>query len=143
MGVWTGYAMALVGQAAGILALPYSTSVLQFSNPHVSPTMLVLTLFNPVGALLGFRRSGQWNLDLAAAVCTGGLLGGMIGPLIRATVLSNDTAFKATLGIALAVFAVQLCYQAVFDYPALAVCQDPALLRSMITQQAIDPHDSL
>jgi hypothetical protein len=93
MGVWTGYSMALVGQAAGIFALPYSTSVLQFSNPHVTPTMLVLTLFNPVGALLGFRRSGQWNLDLAAAVCAGGVVGGVIGPFLRATVLANGNTF--------------------------------------------------
>ena len=116
LGAWTGYTMALVGQAAGIFALPYSTSVLQFSNLHVTPTMLVLTLFNPVGALLGFRRSGQWNLDLAAAVCAGGLLGGMIGPFIRATVLASANTFKTTLGIALALFGAQLCYRAVFDY---------------------------
>lgn len=116
MGVWTGYTMALVGQAAGIFALPYSTSVLQFSNPHVTPTMLVLTLFNPIGALLGFRRSGQWNLDLAVAVCTGGVVGGVIGPFIRATVLANGNTFKNTLGIALALFGIQLCYRAASDY---------------------------
>ena len=116
MGVWTGYTMALVGQAAGIFALPYSTSVLQFSNPHVTPTMLVLTLFNPVGALLGFRRSGQWNLDLAAAVCAGGLAGGFIGPFFRATVLANTDAFRATLGIALALFGLQLCYRTMHEY---------------------------
>ena len=116
MGVWTGYTMALVGQAAGIFALPYSTSVLQFSNPHVTPTMLVLTLFNPVGALLGFRRSGQWNLDLAAAVCAGGLAGGFIGPFFRATVLANADAFRVTLGVALALFGLQLCYRTMHDY---------------------------
>jgi hypothetical protein len=64
MGMWTGYITALVGQAAGIFALPYSTSVLQFDNPHVTPTMLVLTLFNPIGALLGFRRGGNGILIL-------------------------------------------------------------------------------
>jgi uncharacterized protein len=116
MGVWTGYVMALVGQAAGILALPYSTSVLQFDNPHVTPTMLVLTLFNPVGALLGFRRGGQWNLDFAAAVCGGGLVGGLIGPFLRATVLADADAFRTTLGAALVLFGLQLCYGAIRDY---------------------------
>jgi uncharacterized protein len=116
MGVWTGYVMALVGQAAGILALPYSTSVLQFDNPHVTPTMLVLTLFNPVGALLGFRRGGQWNIDFAAAVCGGGLVGGLIGPFFRATVLADSRAFHATLGAALVLFGLQLCYGAIRDY---------------------------
>ena len=116
MGFWTGYIMALVGQAAGIFALPYSTSVLQFDNPHVTPTMLVLTLFNPLGALFGFRRSGQWNLDLAAAVCAGGLVGGVIGPFIRATVLARPENFRTFLGIALALFGVQMCYRALSDY---------------------------
>src|SRR5262249_17119964 len=116
MGMWTGYITALVGQAAGIFALPYSTSILQFDNPHVTPTMLVLTLFNPIGALLGFRRSGQWNLDFAAAVCAGGLVGGLIGPFFRATVLADAHAFRATLGAALVLFAMQLCYGAIRDY---------------------------
>ncbi|CAH1647990.1 putative membrane transporter protein [Hyphomicrobiales bacterium] len=116
MGIWTGYTMALVGQAAGIFALPYSTSVLQFSNPHVSPTMLVLTFVNPAGALLGYRRSGQWNLDLALAVCLGGVAGAIVGPLFRATVLMHADPFRLTLGIALAAFGLQLCWKAARDY---------------------------
>ena len=116
MGVWTGYTMALVGQAAGIFALPYSTSVLQFSNPHVTPTMLVLTFLNPIGALLGFRRSGQWNLDFAAAVCAGGAVGGVIGPFFRATVLANADTFRVLLGIALALFGILLFHKAIRDY---------------------------
>jgi len=112
MGMWTGYAMALVGQAAGILALPYSTSVLQFSNAHVSPSTLVLTLFNPLGALLGFRRTGQWNLRFAAWLCAGGAVGGVIGPFMRATLLSDAAAFRLVLGCALAFVGAQLCLKA-------------------------------
>jgi len=112
MGIWTGYAMALVGQAAGILALPYSTSVLQFSNAHVSPSTLVLTLLNPMGALLGFRRTGQWNLRFAAWLCAGGALGGVIGPFLRATLLSDAAAFRLVLGCALAFVGAQLCLKA-------------------------------
>jgi uncharacterized protein len=119
MGVWTGYTMALVGQAAGIFALPYSTSVLQFSNPHVSPTMLVVTFLNPIGALLGFRRSGQWNLDFALAVCLGGFAGALVGPFLRATVLANAGTFRLALGVALALFGVQLCWKALRDYSTL------------------------
>ena len=116
MGIWTGYTMALVGQAAGIFALPYSTSVLHFDNPHVSPTMLVLTFISPVGALLGFRRSGQWNLDLAIAVCLGGVVGALTGPFLRATVLASPDTFRATLGVALGLFGLQLCWKAARDY---------------------------
>jgi uncharacterized membrane protein YfcA len=82
----------------------------------VTPTILVLTFFNPMGALLGFRRSGQWNLDFAAPVCAGGLVGGVIGPFARATVLAEPENFRITLGIALALCGLQLCYRALADY---------------------------
>ena len=54
---------------ADIFALPYTTSVLQFSNAHVTPSTLLLTFLNPIGALLGFRRTGQWNREFARFGC--------------------------------------------------------------------------
>ena len=112
MGVWTGYTMALVGQAAGIFALPYTTSVLQFSNAHVTPSTLLLTFLNPIGALLGFRRTGQWNRDFALWLCAGGIIGGLVGPFMRASLLSDVTAFRLVLGLALAFVGAQLCHKA-------------------------------
>jgi uncharacterized membrane protein YfcA len=112
MGVWTGYTMALVGQAAGIFALPYTTSVLQFSNAHVTPSTLLLTLLNPLGALLGFRNTGQWNLGFAGWMCAGGIVGGVLGPFLRATLLGDAQAFRFSLGLALAVVGAQLCQKA-------------------------------
>ncbi|HVJ11976.1 MAG TPA: hypothetical protein VNC62_10465, partial [Burkholderiales bacterium] len=52
MGMWTGYTMAVVGEAAGIFALPYSMSILQFVNASVTPSTQLLTFLNPFGALL-------------------------------------------------------------------------------------------
>ncbi|HXI37708.1 MAG TPA: sulfite exporter TauE/SafE family protein [Burkholderiales bacterium] len=112
MGMWTGYAMALVGQAAGMFALPYSASVLQFSNPHVSPSILVLTLLNPLGAVLGFRRAGQWNTRFAGWLCAGGALGGLAGPFLRASLLADANTFRCVLGLALLIVAVQLLQKA-------------------------------
>ena len=120
MGAWTGYTMALVAQAAGVFALPYTMSVLQFSNAHVTPTTLLLTFLNPVGALLGFRRTGQWNLDFAAWICAGGVVGGLIGPFLRSTLLAAVGPFRFTLGLALAFFAAQLCHKAFKRRPARA-----------------------
>ena len=65
MGIWTGYTMALVGQASGIFALPYTTSILQFSNVHVTPSTLLLTFLNPFGALLGIRVTAR-RIDFAS-----------------------------------------------------------------------------
>ena len=112
MGLWTGYAMALVGQAAGIFALPYTTSVLHFSNLHVSPSTLLLTLLNPVGALLGFRTTGQWNPRLAGWLCAGGATGALAGPFVRSALLADAAAFRLVLGLCLVVVAAQLLHKA-------------------------------
>jgi uncharacterized membrane protein YfcA len=118
MGAWTGYAMALVGQAAGIFALPYTASVLQFSNAHLSPSTLLLTFLNPIGALLGFRRTGQWNLQFARWLCAGGVVGGLVGPFMRAILLADAGSFRFALGLALAFVGLQLCYKALGGFAA-------------------------
>lgn len=120
MGVWTGYTMALVGEAAGIFALPYSMSVLQFTNQHVTPSTQLLTFLNPFGALLGFRRSGQWNLDFALWVCAGGAVGGLVGPFLRSTVLAAAEPFRFTLGLALAFVGINLFYKSLHGFSASA-----------------------
>jgi len=112
MGMWTGYAMALVGQAAGIFALPYTTSVLQFSNAHVTPSTLLLTFLNPLGALLGFHRTGQWNTRFAGWLCAGGAAGALAGPFARSALLADAAAFRFALGLCLVVAAAQLLHKA-------------------------------
>jgi uncharacterized protein len=125
MGAWTGYTMALVGQAAGIFALPYTTSILQFSNVHVTPSTLLLTFLNPFGALLGFRRTGQWNLDFAAWLCAGGVIGGLIGPFLRSTVLAASAPFRFLLGLALAFVGGQLLHKSLDGFSAAAPTPTP------------------
>ncbi len=112
MGFWTGYTMAVVGEAAGIFALPYTMSILQFANPHVTPTTQLLTFLNPLGALFGFRRNRQWNLDLALWVCLGGVVGGLIGPFFRLTVLADVKPFTFVVGLALMFAGFHLCHAA-------------------------------
>jgi len=112
MGFWTGYTMAVVGEAAGIFALPYQMSVLQFVAPSVTPTTQLLTFLNPFGALFGFKRNRQWNLDLALWVCLGGCVGGFIGPFIRVTLLSETKPFTFAVGLALGCAGLHLCYSA-------------------------------
>jgi uncharacterized membrane protein YfcA len=123
LGFWTGYTMGVVGEAAGIFALPYSISVLQFSNTHVSPTTQLLTFLNPFGALLGFRRERQWNFDLALWVCLGGILGGFIGPFLRVLLLADPRPFKALVGLTLGFMGCHLCYEATPRFLATAARQ--------------------
>lgn len=112
MGFWTGYTMAVVGEAAGIFALPYQMSVLHFSGPSVTPTTQLLTFLNPFGALFGFRRNRQWNVELALWVCVGGVVGGLIGPFVRITLLSDVRPFTLAVGLALGCAGLHLCYSA-------------------------------
>lgn len=112
MGFWTGYAMAVVGQASGTFTLAYSASVLQFTGLALSPTTLLTTFLNPFGALLGFKRGRQWNLDMAVWLCLGAILGAPLGPFLRVYGLSDPVPFKALIGLALLVTAIQLCVEA-------------------------------
>ena len=111
LGFWTGYTMALVGEATGIFSLPYAMSILRFDNIHVSPTTLVITVINPLGALLGFRRAGQWNLDFALWPCVGALIGSQVGPFIRVAYLSDPLPFKALVGVALFWLGLHLVWE--------------------------------
>ncbi|SRR5713226_2297995 len=108
MGFWTGYIMAIVGQAAGLFALSYSISILRFDNLSLSPTSLVITLINPFGALLGFWRGKQWNLDLTVWLCAGAVFGAPLGPFVRVYLVSDPVSFKAFVGVVLAIMAAQL-----------------------------------
>lgn len=108
LGLWTGYTMAIVGQASGTFVLAYSASVLQFTAVSLSPTCLLIAFLNPFGALLGFRRNHQWNPDMARWLCIGGIVGAPFGPWLRVHFLSDPAPFKATLGLVLLITAAHL-----------------------------------
>lgn len=111
LGLWTGYTMALVGQASGTFVLAYSASVLQFTAVSLSPTCLLIAFLNPFGALLGFWRNQQWNLDMARWLCVGGVVGAPFGPLLRLRYLSDVAAFKAVIGLVLLITALHLLFE--------------------------------
>ena len=108
LGLGAGYSMALVGGATGLVSLPYNMSVLGFNTIHVSPTVQLETFLNPFGALLGFRRQGQWNADFALPLCAGAVAGGLAGPFIRVRWLPDPVPFKAVVGVALLFVAAQM-----------------------------------
>jgi uncharacterized protein len=118
LGLVAGYSMALVGGATGLVSLPYDMSVLGFTTIHVSPTVQLETFLNPFGALIGFRRSGQWNTDFALPLCAGAALGAIVGPLIRVRLLPDPVPFKAAVGIALVFVAAQMLYRVLSRFAA-------------------------
>lgn len=118
LGFGAGYAMALVGGATGLVSLPYNMSVLGFNTIHVSPTVQLETFLNPFGALLGFRRNGQWNGDFALPLCVGAAVGALAGPFIRVWWLPDPVPFKAAVGVALLFVSGQMLYRIFGSAPA-------------------------
>lgn len=118
LGFWTGYIMALVGEASGLLALPYSMSVLNFQTLAVTPTHLLITFLNPYGALMGFWRERRWNLDIALWLCLGTLVGSQAGPFIRVYFLSQPAPIKALIGAGLFYLGGHLMYEVTPRYLA-------------------------
>jgi hypothetical protein len=110
LGLGAGYLTALVGQATGIISLPYAMSVLHFSSMHISPTVQVETLINPIGALMGYRKQGQWNRDLAVWPSLGAVLGANLGPLLRVHYLADKRKFQAAVGTLFVFLGVYLYY---------------------------------
>jgi uncharacterized membrane protein YfcA len=120
LGFTAGYAMALVGGATGLVSLPVNLSVFGFNTVSVSPTVQLETFLNPFGALLGFRRNGQWNLDFALPLCAGAAGGALVGPFIRVGWLPDPVPFKAAVGVALIFVAVQMLSRLRFSATAHA-----------------------
>jgi uncharacterized membrane protein YfcA len=129
LGFCGGYSMALVGGATGLVSLPYNMSALSFTTISVSPTVQLETFLNPFGALRGFRRSGQWNLDFALPLCIGAAVGALVGPMIRVRWLPDPIPFKAAVGVALIFVAAQMLYR-VFTHRATAPTNGPAVDRA-------------
>lgn len=136
LGFVGGYAMALVGGATGLVSLPYDMSVLGFTTIHVSPTVQLETFLNPLGALLGFRRNGQWNGDFALPLCAGAVIGGLAGPFVRVHWLSDPVPFKGVVGVALLFVAFQMFYR-IFNRRL-----PPALATVSAGNRSVSPADS-
>jgi uncharacterized membrane protein YfcA len=135
LGFVAGYAMALVGGATGLVSLPFNLSVFGFTTVSVSPTVQLETFLNPFGALLGFRRNGQWNLDFALPLCAGAAGGALVGPFIRVGWLPDPVPFKAAVGVALIFVAAQMLSRLRFRAAALAAAPasrvGPMLIRTV------------
>jgi uncharacterized protein len=81
--------------------LPYSMVVLQFTSIHVTPTIQLVTLINPLGALSHILSQGRWNRTLTISLCAGGLAGGLTGPFLRVTLFSDVELFRLLVILAL------------------------------------------
>ena len=108
LGTVSGGVMALIGGGAALLALPFCVIFLGYTGLSVTPTMLLVTLINPIGAWLGLRSEGMFNMQLALVFGCAAVVGGLVGPILRIKYLSDPTLFVGTVGIALIVAAAEV-----------------------------------
>lgn len=108
LGLVSGGLMALIGGGAALLALPYCVVVLNYTGLSITPTMLLVTLINPLGAWMGFRSDGVFNREIALVFAVSAVVGGVLGPLVRLKLLSDPEMFSAVVGLALIIAAAEV-----------------------------------
>ena len=80
IGLVAGIASGLVGIGGGIIVVPCLVLICGFSQ-HLAQGTTLAMLIPPIGilAVLAYYRQGQVNIPVAAFLCLGFILGGLIG----------------------------------------------------------------
>ncbi|RMF91695.1 MAG: sulfite exporter TauE/SafE family protein [Methanobacteriota archaeon] len=101
-----------VGLTGSVALLPFMISVLGFTSPAVSSTSLIYNITTPLGGIYSYQRERRmpWRIGLLAA--SGGVIGALIGPRIRITLLADIGPFKFFFGALLALIALRLFLKA-------------------------------
>lgn len=99
------FAIAALTTPAGVsgafLLLPFQVSILGFTSPAVSPTNLIYNIVSTPGGVYRYAREGRIDGRLAALIALGALPGVFAGAVLRVTVFSDPSRFKAFIGIVL------------------------------------------
>ncbi len=87
LGLLTGTISGLVGIGGGVIIIPILVFVFGFTQAQAQGTTLAL-MVPPIGFLAAYTyyRSGLVNLPVAALVCIGFFLGGLVGSKIAVNV---------------------------------------------------------
>jgi uncharacterized membrane protein YfcA len=92
---------APVGVSGAVFLLPVQLSVLAVPNPAVTPTNLMYNVIAGPGALLRYRRSGQFDQHLTGRLLAGTVPGVIAGALIRVYLIPGERPFRIVAGIVL------------------------------------------
>jgi uncharacterized membrane protein YfcA len=111
LGALVSLILGQVGLTGGIATLPFMMSVLGFTSPSVSSTNLIFVLMAPLGSVYSYWKEKRmlWRLSLMAAA--GGIVGSLLGPLIRVGFLTDITRFKVLFGFLLGFIGMRLFFK--------------------------------
>ena len=93
-GVVIATVTAPVGVSGAVFLLPVQLDVLGVPSPQVTPTNLLYNVIATPGALLRYRRQGQFGGGLTRLLLLGTVPGVIAGAAIRVHLVPGDRAFR-------------------------------------------------
>jgi uncharacterized protein len=107
LGLFAGIISGLIGIGGGIVIVPTLVFLFHFSQHRAQGTTLAL-LVPPIGILAAwaYYRQGYVDLKVAALICAGFVIGGLLGAKV-ATSLSNAMLEKV-FGVALLLISLKM-----------------------------------
>jgi uncharacterized membrane protein YfcA len=113
LGLVAGFLSGLIGIGGGVIIVPSLIFLFGFSQHEAQGTTLGL-LVPPIGILAAwtYYQQGYMDIKVAALICLGFLLGGLLGAKL-ATSLSN-VFLEKVFGVALLLIAFKM----IFSQPA-------------------------
>ncbi|MCC5950530.1 MAG: sulfite exporter TauE/SafE family protein [Acidimicrobiia bacterium] len=107
-----GFCVALLCTPAGVsgafLLLPVQVLIFGAPSPTVSATNLLYNLVATPTGIRSMRRHGRFDRQLTALLLTGVVPGMVIGVLVRATVLADQSVFAVVAALVLIALGVHL-----------------------------------
>jgi hypothetical protein len=109
LGLLSGFLSGMIGIGGGVIIVPALVFLFGLSQHQAQGTTLAL-LVPPIGLLAAwtYYKHGFVDLRIAAFICAGFVLGGLLGANI-ATGLSNET-LQRVFGIALLVISLKMIF---------------------------------
>jgi uncharacterized membrane protein YfcA len=92
---------APVGVSGAVFLLPVQLSLLHVPSPAVTPTNLLYNVVSGPGALLRYRRNGQFGGPLTRLLLAGTLPGVVLGACIRVFAIPGPGVFRLVVALVL------------------------------------------
>ena len=113
-----------VGVSGAVFLLPVQLSILHVPSPAVTPTNLLYNVVAGPGALVRYRRNGQFTGPLARLLIAGTIPGVILGAVIRVFAIPGPRVFRLVAAVVLLPLGLWLLSRALrpgtADRPPLA-----------------------
>jgi uncharacterized membrane protein YfcA len=107
LGLFAGIISGLIGIGGGIVIVPTLVFLFHFSQHRAQGTTLAL-LVPPIGILAAwaYYRQGYVDLKVAALICAGFVIGGLLGA--RVAISLSNAMLEKVFGVALLLIALKM-----------------------------------